>query len=193
MTHLNKQDLMSLEEYSEQRTNFRANAMAMKKIRVLGVGPNATIHFENRTLMQYQIQEMLRIEKIFDADGIQDELDAYNPLIPDGCNWKATLMIEYDDPAERKVALEKLIGVEDKTWVQVEGFDRVYAIADEDMDRENDTKTSAVHFMRFELTAEMAAAAKQGADIMTGIDHPAYSHMITLSAESAESLRSDLA
>ena len=193
MTHLTRQDLMSLEQYSEQREEFRAKAMKLKKARVLAVGPNATIHFENRVLMQYQVQEMLQIEKIFDTAGIQDELDAYNPLIPDGCNWKATLMIEYEDPEERKVALEKLIGIEDKTWVQVAGFDRVYAIADEDMERENDTKTSAVHFMRFELSKEMAEAAKAGADIMVGIDHPEYSHMITLSPESANSLRSDLA
>lgn len=192
MDHLDKNDLMSLEQYSSQRNEFRANAMVVKKHRVLAIGPNATIHFENRMLIQYQIQEMLRIEKIFDAEGIQDELDTYNPLIPDGSNWKATLMIAYDDPEERKIALQNLKGVEDKTWVQVSGFDKVYAISDEDMERENETKTSAVHFMRFELTQNMVEAAKADVEIMTGIEHSAYTHMITLSNESANSLRSDL-
>ncbi|VAW82236.1 Hypothetical protein in Rubrerythrin cluster [hydrothermal vent metagenome] len=193
MDYLNKDDLMSLEQYSIRRNEIRADAMAVKKFRVLEIGPNISIHFENRMLIQYQIQEMLHAEKTFDVEGIQIELDSYNPLIPNGSNWKATLMIAYDDPVERKMALEKLIGVEDKTWVQVDGCDRVYAIADEDMERENATKTSAVHFMRFELSSEMTAAAKSGAQILTGIDHSAYTYLVTLSTNSADSLRSDLA
>lgn len=176
MQKLTRDDLMSLEKYSEVRSQFRADVMEHKKNRQVQVGPNATLYFEDRLLMQYQVQEMLRVERIFEAEGIQEELDAYNPLIPDGSNWKATFMIEFPDAAERKHALEKMIGVEDRLWVKVEGFDPVYAIADEDLERENDVKTSSVHFVRFELAQGMIAALKDGARLSIGIEHPEYNH-----------------
>lgn len=178
MEKLSREDLMSLEEYAEVRPEYRAKIMQHKKNRVVQVGPNATLHFEDRLLMQYQVQEMLRAERIFEAAGIQEELDAYNPLIPDGQNWKATFMIEFDDPEERKVKLAKMIGVELKVWMQVKGFDRVYPIADEDLERETEEKTSSVHFLRFELSEEMCKAVKEGTDISLGIDHPAYNHAL---------------
>ncbi|MGB7738704.1 MAG: DUF3501 family protein [Steroidobacteraceae bacterium] len=171
-------DLFSLEQYSKQRPQFRPQVLAHKKRRTLQVGPNATILFEDRLTVQYQVQEMLRIERIFESAGIADELGAYNPLIPDGSNWKATLLIEYPDAEERKVALARLRGVEDRCWVQVAGYERVHAIADEDLERENDEKTSAVHFVRFELTPAMVAATKNGAEIGVGIDHPNYRHAV---------------
>ena len=174
MSHLSREDLYSLEEYSQIRPDFRARVMAHKKNRRLPIGENATLYFEDALTMQYQIQEMLRIEKIFEREGIMEELDAYNPLIPDGHNWKATFMMEYPDIVERKAALAQLVGIEDKTWVRVEGFDKVYAIADEDLERDSEEKTSSVHFMRFELTGEMISAAKSGAAISAGIDHPNY-------------------
>jgi hypothetical protein len=148
--------------------------MAHKRIRIVHIGPNATLHFEDRLSMQYQVQEMLRVERIFEPEAIQEELDTYNSLIPDGSNWKATLMMEYEDIEERRRKLAELIGVELRTWVQVSGFDRVYPIANEDMERETEEKTSSVHFLRFELTAEMVTAAKQGAAISVGIDHEHY-------------------
>jgi hypothetical protein len=174
MSHLSREDLYSLEEYSQIRPDFRAKVMEHKKSRRLPIGENATLYFEDALTMKYQIQEMLRIEKIFESEGIEEELDAYNPLIPDGSNWKATFMMEYPDIEERKAALAQLIGIEDKTWVRVEGFDKVYAIADEDLERDSEEKTSSVHFMRFELTGEMVAAAKGGAAISAGIDHTNY-------------------
>ena len=151
MTTLTKNDLLSLEEYSGRRQEFKAKVIAHKRPRQLSLTKNARLYFEDEMTIRYQIQEMLRIEKVFEAEGIQDELDAYNPLIPDGKNLKATFMLEYEDAELRKAELAKLIGVEDKVWLQVEGFDKVYAIADEDLDRENDEKTSSVHFVRFEL------------------------------------------
>jgi hypothetical protein len=172
MTNLTRQDLMSLEQYSEQRAEFRQKVIAHKKNRQVAVSEHTTLYFEDRLTIQYQVQEMLRIERIFESSAIEEELDAYNSLIPDGTNFKATFMIEYEDEAERKEALTKLLGVEDKVWVQVNGFDKVWAIADEDMDRENEVKTSAVHFLRFELDESMIAAAKAGADINIGIEHP---------------------
>ena len=178
MSHLSREDLYSLEEYSEIRPEFRAKVMEHKKSRRLEIGENATLYFEDELTMKYQIQEMLRIEKIFESEGINEELEAYNPLIPDGTNWKATFMMEYPDIEERKAALAQLIGIEDKTWVQVEGFDKVYAIADEDLERDSEEKTSSVHFMRFELTGEMIAAAKGGAAISAGIDHPNYNQSV---------------
>jgi len=178
MSHLSREDLYSLEEYSEIRPEFRAKVMEHKKSRRLEIGENATLYFEDELTMKYQIQEMLRIEKIFESEGINEELEAYNPLIPDGTNWKATFMMEYPDIGERKAALAQLIGIEDKTWVQVEGFDKVYAIADEDLERDSEEKTSSVHFMRFELTGEMTAAAKGGAAISAGIDHPNYNQSV---------------
>ncbi len=173
---LQRDDLYSLERYAEVRPEFRQRVMAHKKNRRVQVGPHATFYFEDRLTMHYQVQEMLRAERIYEAAGIQEELDAYNPLIPDGCNWKATFMMEYEDPEERARELAQLIGVEDKVWMQVAGHDRVYAVADEDLERENAEKTSSVHFLRFELTPAMAADAKDGAAIALGIDQPNYRH-----------------
>lgn len=171
MSKLDRKDLMSLEQYADQRQAFRERVMAHKKLRQVAVTEHATLYFEDRLTMQYQVQEMLRIERIFDADAIQEELDAYNPLIPDGNNWKATFMIEYEDPEQRKKALAKLVGIEDKVWVQVNGFEKVFANADEDLERATEEKTSSVHFLRFQLKGDMIAAAKAGADIHIGIDH----------------------
>ena len=175
---LNRSDLMSLEQYSTARKEFRSRVLEHKRTRIVTIGPNASWCFEDRLTIQYQVQEMLRVERIFEADGIQDELDAYNPLIPDGTNWKATFLIEYPDVAERKAALAKLKGIEDRCWVQVDDLELIYAIADEDLERENEEKTSAVHFLRFELSAAMVAAARSGAAISVGIDHDNYSHEI---------------
>ncbi len=174
MQKLSREDLYSLENYAEVRNGFRAEVMAHKKNRIVNVGEHATLHFEDRLTMQYQVQEMLRIERIFDPDEIQAELDTYNPLIPDGSNLKATFMIEYADPEERKRELAKLIGIEDRAWIRVDGHDPVYAIADEDLERETEEKTSSVHFLRFELTAEMVKVARSGAPLAIGIDHDNY-------------------
>ena len=174
MSHLTRADLWSLEQYAEERPRFRSQVLEHKKKRQLALGEHARLYFEDALTIKYQIQEMLRIEKVFEAAGINEELDAYNPLIPDGHNWKATFMIEYSDPAERARRLAEMIGIEDKVWLQVGNGERVYAIADEDLDRSNEVKTSAVHFMRFELTPDMITAAKQGEPIQAGIDHPAY-------------------
>ena len=171
-------DLFSLEQYARQRPQFRPQVIAHKKQRTLQVGPNATFCFEDRLTVQYQVQEMLRIERIFEAAGIDEELGAYNPLIPDGHNWKSTFLLEFPDPAERKAALAALKGVEDRCWVQVAGHERVYAIADEDLERENEEKTSSVHFLRFELTPPMVAAAKSGAAVAVGVDHDHYRHAV---------------
>ncbi len=172
MQKLTRADLMSLEQYAEQRPAFRARVLEHKKNRQIQLGRHATLAFEDRLTIQYQIQEMLRIERIFEARGIQEELDAYNPLIPDGQNLKATFMIEYDDQNERRRALAGLVGVEDRIWLRVAGFEPVFAIADEDMERENDEKTAAVHFARFEFTPAMIEALKAGAGLAAGIDHP---------------------
>ncbi len=171
MSKLTRDDLLSLEDYAEQRADFRKRVMEHKKDRKVHLGEHETLYFEDRLTIQYQIQEMLRIEKIFEKDGIQEELDAYNPLIPDGSNWKATFMIEYEDENERKAALARLIGIEDKVWVRIAGHDKVYAIADEDLERDTEEKTSSVHFMRFELTPEMIADLRKGASLAMGIDH----------------------
>ncbi|WP_455210636.1 DUF3501 family protein [Kaarinaea lacus] len=176
MSKLTRNDLMSLEQYSQERSAFREKVMQHKKNRQVLIGDNATLYFEDRLTMQYQIQEMLRVERIFEAEGIQEELDAYNPLVPDGSNWKATFMLEFPDVEQRREALASLIGIEDKVWVQVEGFDKVWAIADEDLERENQDKTSSVHFMRFELDGAMKAAVKEGAAINMGIDHENYQY-----------------
>ncbi len=178
MDKLAREDLLSLEQYAQTRGDFRAKVMAHKKDRVVHIGPHATLYFEDRLTIQYQIQEMLRIERIFEPEGIKEELDTYNPLIPDGNNWKATMMIEYEDVEERKQALAQLIGIERKTWVQVDGFERVHPIANEDLERETEEKTSAVHFMRFELTPEMTVAIKRGMAINIGIDHKHYIHSV---------------
>lgn len=171
---LTRSDLMSLEQYAQQRNDFRKKVLAHKKHRRVGIGPNLFLYFEDRLTIQYQVQEMLRIEKIFEVDGIQEELDTYNPLIPDGCNLKATAMLEYQDVNERQQQLALLRGIEDLIWVQVEGFDRIYAIANEDLERSNAEKTSAVHFMRFELETDMIAALKTGADLLMGVNHEIY-------------------
>jgi Protein of unknown function (DUF3501) len=174
MPALSRSDLWSLEDYAEQRPGFRARVMAHKKQRQLPLGNNARLYFEDRLTIRYQIQEMLRIEKVFEAAGIEEELAAYNPLIPDGHNWKATFMIEFDDPRERAVQLEKMVGIEDKVWVQVQDCDRVYPIADEDLERSTEKKTSSVHFLRFELSPSMIASALGGGSLRAGVDHEAY-------------------
>jgi len=194
MPHITRDSLMTLEAYSKARQEFRARVMAHKKNRVLRLGGNVTLIFEDELTIRYQIQEMLRAERIFEDHGIEDELGAYNPLVPDGSNWKATMMIEYPDLDERRRMLEKLIGVEDKVWVKVEGHQRVYAIADEDLERENAEKTSAVHFLRFELDRAMVQALKRGAPVSAGIDHPQYNVTVdSLDAAVRASLAGDLA
>ena len=175
MTALSRDDLYSLEDYSRVRADFRARVLAHKQNRQLPLGPNATLYFEDRLTMQYQIQEMLRTEKIFEADGIQEELDAYNPLIPGGSDWKATFMLEYPDLEERRVALGQLVGVEHRVWVRVGELDKVFAIADEDLERSTEEKTSAVHFMRFDLDTASVEALRAGGKLAAGIDHPALS------------------
>ncbi|MDH5546405.1 MAG: DUF3501 family protein [Gammaproteobacteria bacterium] len=175
---LTRSDLMSLESYAEARKEFRAKVIEHKKNRTVHLGQNATLYFEDRLTVQYQVQEMLRIEKIFEADGIKEELEAYNPLIPDGSNWKATFMIEYPDVDERKKMLGQLIGIERQVWVQIDDCDKVYPIANEDLDRETDEKTSSVHFLRFEFTPGMIEKARTGAAIAIGVDHNAYSTVV---------------
>jgi hypothetical protein len=178
MDKLTAADLMSLEHYARERAAFRARVLEHKRHRKLAIGPHVTWSFEDRLTMQYQIQEMLRAERIFEPEGIRDELDAYNPLIPDGGNWKATLLIEFPDPAERQRQLARLIALEDRCWVQARGQERVYAIADEDLERETAEKTSSVHFLRFELTPAMISALKGGAALAAGVDHDNYRHAV---------------
>ena len=193
MPRIDRASLMTLEAYARERPEFRARVMAHKKNRRVQLGDDVTLIFEDELTNRYQVQEMLHAERIFEEQGIQEELDAYNPLVPDGRNLKATMMIEYPDPDERGKRLADLIGIEDKVWLQVAGHGRVWAIADEDLDRENDEKTSAVHFLRFELDEAMAQALKKGAGLTIGVDHPGYS--ATLEAPSAvrDSLVKDLA
>jgi hypothetical protein len=194
MQKLTRDQLMPLEQYAKTRNEFRAKVIAHKKNRQVQIGPNATLYFEDRLTMHYQVQEMLRAERIFEEEGIEDELNAYNPLIPDGSNWKATFMIEYGDEDQRRVALAKMIGVEHKVWVQVEGHDKVRPIADEDLERTTEEKTSSVHFLRFELTPAMIKAVKSGAAVSMGIDHPAYTHSVSpLPGAIRASLAQDLA
>jgi hypothetical protein len=173
MQKLDRSKLLSLEAYAAKRAHIRAEIIAHKKARRIALGPHATLIFEDFLTMQYQVQEMLRAERIFEAAGIEEEIAAYNPLIPDGANWKATFLIEYEDVAERRAALAGLIGVEHHVWVRIGGADRVFAIANEDLPRSTDEKTAAVHFLRFDLTPAMVASAKSGAPIAMGIDHPA--------------------
>ncbi|MBK9594903.1 MAG: DUF3501 family protein [Rhodocyclales bacterium] len=189
---LRHEDLFSLEKYARVRPEFRARVLAHKKNRQLPIGAHATLYFEDALTMQYQVQEMLRLERMFEPELIQEELDVYNPLIPDGHNWKATFMVEYSDENERRAALAKLIGIEKKVWLQVEGCDRVYPIANEDLERETEDKTSAVHFLRFELTPQMIAAAKGGATIRAGIDHDLYRESVTVPPAVRDSLVADL-
>ena len=190
---LQRNDLWSLEEYALQRPNFRRELIAYKKSRLVCLNEHARLMFEDKKTIRYQIQEMLRIEKIFEAAGIQDELDAYNPLIPDGNNWKATFMLAYDDEAQRRIELQKLWGIEHKMWVKVADHEKVFAIADEDMDRSNEDKTSSVHFLRFELNRSMIDDCIQGADICIGCDHDALAASPQVLDETiAQSLRQDL-
>ncbi len=174
MQKLTRDDLFSLEKYAEVRKDFRAEVLAHKQDRRLPLGTNATLYFEDRLTMQYQIQEMLRIERIFEAEGISEELDAYNPLIPDGANWKATFMVEFPDIEERRAMLSNLVGVENRVWLQVGDGDKIRPIADEDLERSDDDKTSAVHFLRFELNPQQVADLKDGAKLAAGIDHDNY-------------------
>ena len=188
---LAREDLWSLEDYSEERPAFRAQVIAHKKHRQVALGPHATLYFEDALTMKYQIQEMLRVEKIFNRAEIEEELEAYNPLIPDGTNLEATFMIEYQDVEERRIALGRMAGIEHKVWVQIGDGEKVFAIANEDQERSTEDKASAVHFMRFEFDAEQIAAAKSGAEVHMGIDHAELPYEITVSAETAASLAGD--
>jgi hypothetical protein len=191
---IKRESLWTLETYAKERSQFRARVMEHKKHRTLHLGPHVTLVFEDELTVRYQIQEMLRTERLFEEEAICAELDAYNPLVPDGSNWKATMMLEYADPAERQAKLQKLIGIEDRVWVQPQSCSRVYAIADEDLDRENDEKTSSVHFLRFEFAPAIRETILRGAQVSVGVDHPGYSATVdTLDPQLADSLRRDLA
>ena len=193
MPKLSCDSLMTLEAYAKARKDFRAQVIAHKKHRTLHLGEHVTLIFEDELTIRYQVQEMLRVEKIFEEEGIQGEIDAYNPLIPDGRNFKATMMIEYEDVDERRGALARLRGIEEKTWIRVEGCAPVYAIADEDLERETDEKTSSVHFVRFELSDEMADALKYGVSLAIGIEHPHYNARLDpVSADVRAALLKDL-
>lgn len=193
MKKLTREDLLSLEKYSDVRNDFRSKIIQHKKNRRLAIGPNATLYFEDNLIMHYQIQEMLRAEKIFESNAINDELVVYNELIPDGNNWKATFMIEFADEDERRLALSKMFGIEDKVWLQIDGFNEIYPFSDEDLERENENKTSAVHFLRFQLSHEMVGALKLGSQLSAGINHPAYQHIVNPIPDNIrESLISDL-
>jgi len=192
MQKLDRAQLFSLEQYAEKRPDFRARVIAHKKPRKVLLGDHVSLHFEDRMTIQYQIQEMLRVERIFEAEGIQEELDAYNPLIPDGQNLKATMLIEYAEVDERKQALARMIGIEDRVCVQIAGFEPAFAIADEDLERENDEKTSSVHFLRFEFDPAMISALKQGATLHMGIDYPNYNvALVPVSEETRLALLAD--
>jgi hypothetical protein len=193
MAQIAPESLLPLEVYARERNAYRSRVIAHKKLRTVHAGDNVTLIFEDETTIRYQVQEMLRIERIFEAEGIRGELEAYNPLIPDGGNWKATMLIEYPEPEERRRRLAELKGIEDRTWVEVEGCARVYAIADEDLERENEEKTSAVHFVRFELDAGMRQALKRGAGLAVGVDHPNYRASVAVAGEVRASLAADLA
>jgi len=193
MKKLERNALWSLEEYTEKRNDFKKKVIAHKLNRQLPIGPNATVYFEDSLTIQYQIQEMLRIERIFEEAAIEEELAAYNPLIPDGSNWKATFMIEFAEVAERRIALAKMRNVEDEIWMQVEGHDKVTPFANEDMERTNADKTSAVHFLRFELDQEMITSLKNGANLSAGITHDEYHHIVDVVTDSLrKSLLEDL-
>jgi hypothetical protein len=189
---ITRADLMSLEQYAEQRDQFRQQVLAHKKHRQVALGPNATLYFEDRLTLLYQIQEMLRIEKVFEADGINEELEAYNPLIPTGRNFKATFMIEYADATVRAAQLEKMVNIEDLVWMQIGEHDRIWSIADEDLERSNDTKTSAVHFLRFEISDDMAQDLKAGADLQIGVQHAVYTYDVLVEGDTRASLLADL-
>jgi hypothetical protein len=190
---INKESLMTLEAYARERKDFRARVIEHKNRRRVHLGEHLSLQFEDELTIRYQVQEMLRIERIFEDEGIQSELDAYNPLIPDGSNWKATMLIEYPEEAERRRMLARLKGLEQRVWVQVAGGDRVYAIADEDLERENDEKTSAVHFLRFELPPQARQALRGGAALSMGADHPEYEATVAVDPQARDSLAKDLA
>jgi hypothetical protein len=193
MNKLSVSDLLTLERYARERPAFRAKVLEHKRARKLAVGPNTTWLFEDRLTVQYQVQEMLRAERIFEPEGIEEELSAYNPLIPDGNNWKVTLLIEFPDESERRRQLANLKGIEDRAWVQVSGHQRVFAIADEDLERENEEKTSSVHFLRFELSPAMIGSLRGGAGLAAGIDHAHYQHSVAdVGALTRQSLSADL-
>jgi hypothetical protein len=189
---ITRTDLMSLEQYAEKRDEFRQQVLAHKKNRQVALGPNSTLYFEDRLTLLYQIQEMLRIEKVFEADGIKEELDAYNPMIPTGRNFKATYMIEYTDAIIRAAQLEKMVGIEDLVWIQVGENDKIWAIADEDLERSTEKKTSAVHFLRFELSDAMVTELTAGGDWVIGVQHPVYSYQHEVTGDIRESLLQDL-
>jgi hypothetical protein len=193
MPRIDRASLMSLETYARERPQFRARVIAHKKDRTIALGEHVTLAFEDELTIRYQVQEMLRVERIFEEEGIRDELEAYNPLVPDGGNLKATLMVEYPDPDERRKKLGELIGIEDRVWMQVGTQERVWAVADEDLDRATEEKTSAVHFLRFDLSDGMAQALKNGAPLAIGIDHPRYAVAVHTSLASRSSLARDLA
>jgi hypothetical protein len=193
MPKIRRESLLPLETYARERNEFRARVIEHKKHRTLQLGDSVTLIFEDELTIRYQIQEMLRVERIFEEQGIQDELETYNPLVPDGRNFKATMMLEYPDPEERQRWLSKLIGIEDKIWIQIRGFGRVGAIADEDLVRESEQKTSSVHFLRFELTDEMAQTLKSGVGLAIGIDHPQYRTVLDVPAAVHDALIKDLA
>ncbi len=194
MPKIERASLLSLEAYAKQRDALRAKVIAHKKHRKVQLGEHLALDFEDELTIRYQVQEMLRVERIFEEDGIQGELDAYNPLVPDGRNLKATMMLEYPDPEERKRELARLKGIEDRVWIRVADFERVFAVADEDLERENEEKTSSVHFLRFELTDGTAKALKSGADLAIGVDHPAYrAEVSAIPPAVRDSLAGDLA
>jgi hypothetical protein len=192
MQKLSVDDLFTLERYARERNAFRTRVLAHKANRQLAVGPNLRWCFEDRLTIQYQVQEMLRTERIFESEGIAAELESYNPLIPDGSNWKVTLLIEFPDADERRIALGRLKGVEDGCWIEVKGHVRVFALADEDLERENDEKTSAVHFLRFELDAAMVNDLHAGAELCVGVKHPAYQHQLQVPNQARSALSADL-
>ena len=193
MKKLTRENLFSLEKYSEIRNDFRLKIMAHKKNRRLAIGPNTTLYFEDSLIMRYQIQEMLRAEKIFESSAIDDELVVYNTLIPDGNNWKATFMIEFTDEEERRAALKKMLGIENNLWLKIEGFNEIHPVSDEDLERRDDNKTSAVHFLRFQLDHEMIDALKGGCQLSAGINHPEYKYTVNpIPQNISESLISDL-
>jgi hypothetical protein len=189
---IKRDSLMSLETYARERASFRAKVLEHKKKRTVRLGEHVSLQFEDELTIRYQVQEMLRIERIFEAEGIQGELDAYNPLIPDGSNWKATMLIEYPDPEERRRMLGVLKGIERRVWVEVQGFERVLAIADEDLERETEEKTAAVHFLRFELSAAMRERLRRGAGVSVGIEHPQYRARAEVQPEVRTALAADL-
>ena len=189
---ITRDNIMTLEAYSKYRKENKPSIMAHRQLRSVRLGEHLNMQFESELTIRYQIQEILRVEKQFEEQGIQDELDAYAPLVPDGSNWKATMLIEYTDVGQRKIALTQLIGIEDMTYIEVEGFKRVYAISDEDLERETDTKTSAVHFCRFEFNEVAKKAIKYGAKVTLGCDHPNYTERVSIPLNQLESLREDL-